>query len=102
MYVTRPLSMYRRDPKSLSLPPPEGPNSGYLVVFDDECETYTCFGLRKRSLIWNLPFPQNKTLLVEDGDYSVEALFIPALNQPLSSNRYYAMVMQRGEHQGYV
>ena len=102
MYVTRPLSMYRRDPKSLSLPPPEGPNSGYLVIFDDECQTYTCFGMCEQGLVQELPFPQNKILAVEDGDGTADSLFIPALNQPLSSNRYYAMAMQRGKHQGCV
>ena len=33
-YVTRPLSM----PSALSLPPLEGPNSGILVIEDEEAE----------------------------------------------------------------
>ena len=36
MYVTRPLSMYRGQPEALSFAPPEGPKSGYLVIFNEE------------------------------------------------------------------
>ncbi|PSR84975.1 Protein of unknown function DUF1262 protein [Actinidia chinensis var. chinensis] len=98
MYVTRPLSLYLRSPESLSLPP-EGPNSGYLVLQDEESETTTCFGLCKNRYIFNLPFPQNKNLIVRYSSGSGddrhvshdEASFIPVLNQPLSSNRYYAI-----------
>ncbi|KAF3430976.1 hypothetical protein FNV43_RR25706 [Rhamnella rubrinervis] len=111
MYVTRPLSLYRRSPECLSLPPPEGPNSGYLVLFDEESETTTCFGLCKETSIRDLPFPQNKDLIIShtitrasdtgpqkstDYDYVV---LIPVLNQPLSSNRYYVM-RRRGRHKG--
>ena len=115
MYVTRPLSLYRRSPESLSLPPPEGPNSGYLVLFDEESETTTCFGLCKETYIKDLPFPQNKNLTIsytttrpnfcaEGGgsqtstDYN-DVLLIPVLNQPLSSNRYYVM-RRKGTHKG--
>ncbi|GMP58696.1 hypothetical protein CsSME_00022279 [Camellia sinensis var. sinensis] len=68
MYVTRPLSYYLRSPEYLSLPP-EGPNSGYL----------------------------NKNLTVRNSSGSGEnisyydAAFVPVLNQPLSSNLYYAI-----------
>lgn len=107
MYVTRPLSLYRRSPESLSLPPPEGPNSGYLVLFDEESETTTCFGLCKETYIKGLPFPQNRNLTINyttstgdgidtDCDYVV---LIPVLNQPLSSNRYYVM-RRKGRHEG--
>ncbi|KAJ9708030.1 hypothetical protein PVL29_000204 [Vitis rotundifolia] len=107
MYVTRPLSLYRKSPEALSLPPPEGPNSGYLILQDEESETYCCFGLCKESDIRDLPFPQNKNLTVR---YSTgagqhrhtshdEVIFIPVLNQPLSLNRYYA-IKRRGRHKG--
>ena len=101
MYVTRPLSMYRKDREAVLLEPPEGPNSGYLVIFDEEAETKTCCGLCNDIKIWELPFPQNKVLKVVDGDFFEDVVFIPVLNQPLSSNRYYAIV-QKGKHKGYV
>ena len=109
MYVTRPLSLYRKSPEALSLPAPEGPNSGYLILQDEESETFCCFGLCKESDIWDLPFPQNKNLTVR---YSTgagqhrhtshdEVFFIPVLNQPLSLNRYYA-IKRHGRHKGYA
>ncbi|XP_058192040.1 uncharacterized protein LOC131309416 [Rhododendron vialii] len=63
MYVTRPLSHYLSSPESLS-PSPEGPNSGYLVIQDEELETTTCFGLCKTRHPIDLPFPQNRNLTV--------------------------------------
>ncbi|CAL5338701.1 unnamed protein product [Camellia sinensis] len=98
MYVTRPLSYYLRSPEYLSLPP-EGPNSGYLVIQDEESETTTCFGLCKNRYLIDLPFPQNKNLTVRYSSGSGEnrhvsyddATFVPVLNQPLSSNLYYAI-----------
>ncbi|XP_015895242.3 uncharacterized protein LOC107429108 [Ziziphus jujuba] len=107
MYVTRPLSLYRKSPESLLLPPPEGPNSGYLVICDEESETTTCCGLCIDNCIRGLPFPQNKDLTVS---YSIGAgksrrtyydhvAFIPVLNQPLASNRYY-VIRQKGRHKG--
>ncbi|THG16972.1 hypothetical protein TEA_021977 [Camellia sinensis var. sinensis] len=92
MYVARPLSYYLRSPEYLSLPP-EGPNSGYLVIQDEESETTTCFGLCKNRYLINLPFPQNKDLTVQDSSGTVfyDATFVPVLNQPLSSNLYYAI-----------
>ncbi|KAK4263700.1 hypothetical protein QN277_029081 [Acacia crassicarpa] len=105
MYVTRPRSLYKKDPEALRNQP-EGPNSGYLVLQDEEAETYGFFGLWKKG-IGNLPFPQNRNLTV---DYAISTgtsvvvyqdpvLFIPVLNQPLSSNRYY-VVSRKGKHQG--
>ncbi|KAF2313735.1 hypothetical protein GH714_013047 [Hevea brasiliensis] len=47
MYVTRPLSLYRKFPSALSADTPEGPYTGYLVITDEESEaqdTY-CFVL---------------------------------------------------------
>ncbi|KAK9276883.1 hypothetical protein L1049_006420 [Liquidambar formosana] len=106
MYVTRPLSLYRKFPAALS-EPPEGPNSGYLVVQDEESEITCCFGLCKDREIWDLPIPQNKNLTIR---YSSgvgknervsrdRVILIPVLNQPLSSNRYYA-IKRRGWHKG--
>nr|XP_043608650.1 uncharacterized protein LOC122580444 [Erigeron canadensis] len=98
MYVTRSLSHYKSFPEAL-YSPPEGPNSGYLVIQDEESETYSCFGLCKNRYLASLPFPQNKTLTTryssgggENRHVSFdEVVFIPVLNQPLSANRYYAI-----------
>ena len=98
MYVTRPLSHLKQFPNSLS-DLPEGPNSGYLVIKDEEAEAYSCFGLCKNHELVDLPFPQNKELttwyLRQAGEnISIsydDVVFIPLLNHPLSSNRYYAI-----------
>ncbi|XP_038693446.1 uncharacterized protein LOC119991230 [Tripterygium wilfordii] len=105
MYVTRPLSMFKRFPQALSETPPEGPNSGILVILDEEAQPTgsSCFGLCKSGLLPNLPFPQNKNLKIQ---YTVgqstevnPVILIPALDQPLSSNRYYA-IQPKGSHIG--
>lgn len=44
MYVTRPLSSYKRSPENLALPPPEGPNSGFFGSF--------WWGMRDYYLLW--------------------------------------------------
>ncbi|XP_004298323.1 PREDICTED: uncharacterized protein LOC101294756 [Fragaria vesca subsp. vesca] len=62
MYVTRPLSVFQKNPSMLSLPPPEGPNSGILVIQDEESEPTICCGLFKGHELKDLPFPQNKNL----------------------------------------
>ncbi|GMN38875.1 hypothetical protein TIFTF001_008108 [Ficus carica] len=109
MYVTRPLSLLRRSPELLTLQPQDhhGPNSGYLVLFDEECETTTCFGLCKDMSIIGLPLPQNKDLTISHSsgvgetsttDYD-DALFIPVLDQPLSSNLYH-VIRRQGNHIG--
>ncbi|KAG6654034.1 hypothetical protein CIPAW_05G117900 [Carya illinoinensis] len=108
MYVTKFLSHYLKDPSSLFLPPPEGPNSGVLVIQDEEAEPTCCFGLCKSHMITDLPFPQNKKLTLQYSTGSGEhrhvenfyAALIPVLNQPLSSNRYYA-IKTRGRHKGH-
>ncbi|CAN4124684.1 unnamed protein product [Withania somnifera] len=64
MYETRPLSYYKKNPDVLLLPP-EGPNSGYLVIQDEESETYCCCGLCKDYDILDLPLPQDKKLTVQ-------------------------------------
>ncbi|KAL3644617.1 hypothetical protein CASFOL_009797 [Castilleja foliolosa] len=84
-----------------------GPNSGFLVIQDEESETYTCCGCCKRRSLKHLPFPQNKELLIWYTTYVVDKVeisedpvfFIPVLNQPLSSNHYYAIV-PHGKHKG--
>jgi len=105
MYATRLLSMYKKNPNALSDPPPSGPNSSYLVILDEEAQTYSCFGLCKDNRIKNFPIPQNKNLTINysSGETTLheEAMFIPVLNQPLSSNRYY-VIRRKGKYQGYV
>ena len=109
MYVTRPRSFYKKDPSALSVSPPEGPNSGYLVLQDEEAQSYCCFGLCKNRNISHPPLPQNKDLTVSysesDGEGSItyqdKVIFIPVLNQPLSSNRYY-VIRRNGKRQGYA
>nr|GEW02028.1 hypothetical protein [Tanacetum cinerariifolium] len=71
MYVTRSFSHYKSFPEAL-YSPPEGPNSGYLVIQDEESETYTCFGLVKNRYLGELPFPQNKTLTTRYSTGSVQ------------------------------
>ncbi|KAI9085730.1 hypothetical protein K1719_032336 [Acacia pycnantha] len=96
MYVTRRLSVYLKDEAAVSVPPPEGPNSGVLVISDEEAENG--FGLRRDDRIRNLPLPQNKDLTVFATDESTNrVMFIPVLNQPLSANRYYVIFTQGWE-----
>ncbi|KAK6133789.1 hypothetical protein DH2020_032500 [Rehmannia glutinosa] len=101
MYVTRPISQLLKSPGLLAAPP-DGPNSGYLVIQDEEPATYSCFGWLKNTNLKNLPFPQDKELIARYGnsDVSFDHLcFIPVLNQPLSSNRYY-LIAPFGKHKG--
>ncbi|KAL7232111.1 hypothetical protein ACSBR2_010182 [Camellia fascicularis] len=108
MYVTRPLSLYRNSPSAGSVQPPDAPYSGYLVFTDEEAEAQEtcCWGVCKNKRITNLPFPQDKILKVvhssEHEEPSVtEVWFIPVLDQPLSSNRYY-VIKARGKYKGLV
>ncbi|KAL1807829.1 hypothetical protein ACET3Z_024819 [Daucus carota] len=96
MYVTRLLSHCKKNPDSLSIPP-EGPNSGYLVIQDEEAETSCWFGSSKNSYLKSLPFPYNNMLT----DYSYthdsvvnlhDVVLIPVISQPLSCSRYYAIL----------
>nr|DAD35180.1 TPA_asm: hypothetical protein HUJ06_005820 [Nelumbo nucifera] len=66
MYVARPLSMYRMQPSALSVPTPEAPYSGYLVITDEESEAQDrcCWGMYKNKQVRELPFPQNKILTI--------------------------------------
>uniref|UniRef100_A0A803KVB7 Uncharacterized protein n=2 Tax=Chenopodium quinoa TaxID=63459 RepID=A0A803KVB7_CHEQI len=103
MYVTRLLSLYRKSPEALAQPPPEGPNSGYLVLQDEDSTSTTCFGLCNNSFTTNLPFPQNKSPIIQhksDKNTTNYPLFlIPVINQPLSSHQYYA-IKNEGNHKG--
>lgn len=99
MYVTRALSLYKKSPDSLSVPPPEGPNSGYLVIQDDESMMPSCFGRSKSLAINELPLPSNKILNFSLSGDDHEILAVPVINQPLSSNRYYAVKAHR-KHKG--
>ncbi|KAK2664943.1 hypothetical protein Ddye_003517 [Dipteronia dyeriana] len=109
MYVTRPLSMYTKFHAALQSPPPDGPHSRILVILNEEAEPTCCFGTCKSEQLLELPFPQNKNLKTGfktyngNGYYVTEnkIVFIPVLNQPLSSNIYYA-IQPRGSHIGYV
>lgn len=96
MYVTRLLSDYRKNPSELKKPPPEGPNSGVLVIQDEQSLTTCCFGLCYETFLRGLPFPQNAALTVSRDDggqnntvHRDPVTFIPVLGLPLSSNRYY-------------
>lgn len=99
MYVTRPLSLYRKSPNALEdEPPAEGPYSGYLVITDEEAEEQDtfCFGAIKRKAVEKLPFPQDKILNVVHSSEVEETMvtrvwFIPVLDQPLASNHYYVI-----------
>ncbi|XP_073525560.1 uncharacterized protein [Phyllobates terribilis] len=103
MYVTRPLSLYQNNPSATTLPPPEGPNGGYLVLQDDTSTPRQFFGLFKDSKIKTFPFPQNKLHVVthDSGETTdhFPVYFIPAVNLPLSSNVYYA-IKAKGKHKG--
>ncbi|KAG6398978.1 hypothetical protein SASPL_140450 [Salvia splendens] len=105
MYVTRPLSQLLKSPETVSAAV-DGPNSGFLVIQDEESLRYSFFGLFKNHSLKQLPFPQDKELIVQyttttntsddigqPTQSSHDPIFlIPALNRPLSSNRYYAIV----------
>lgn len=110
MYVTRPLSLYRKFPSALSAEPPEGPYTGYLVITDEESETQDtyCFGACKKRRVKRLPFPQDNILnVIHSSEYHETILarkkvwFLPVLDQPLSSNCYY-VIKAKGRYKGYV
>ncbi|GKV18136.1 hypothetical protein SLEP1_g28558 [Rubroshorea leprosula] len=101
MYVTRRLSTLRRSPSAGSLAT-EGPTSGFLVIQDEEAEAEQptlCFGLCKDDSLNELPFPQNKELTVHYSSDDDDVDLVPVLNQPLSSNTYYA-IEPHGRHKG--
>lgn len=102
MYVTRFLSHYEKNPESLSVPP-EGPNSGYLVIQDEEeAETSSWFRSSKNRYLKSLPFPCNNISTIRThysanhGPSTRDVVFIPVINQSLSCNRYYAVAAGGG------
>lgn len=108
MYVTRGLSLYRKDPSSLSIRPPDyAPNTGVLVITDDATEeedTY-CWGSCDYKRLKTLPFPQNKILsIVHSSDVRnsnvTKVWFLPVVAEPLSAHRYY-IIRAKGHHKGY-
>lgn len=106
MYSTKNLSRILNSQEQVSSQP-DGPNSGYLVIKDEEAETYSCFGCCKRTTLYHLPLPQNEelivTYIVSTGAstivYQNPVFLILVLNQRLSSNLYYAIDAQ-GDHIG--
>ncbi|KAL6596171.1 hypothetical protein ACP70R_047535 [Stipagrostis hirtigluma subsp. patula] len=103
MYTTAPLSLLRSHTEAAARPPPEGRSSGYLALksADDDAEGYEAFCGGYATRVWELPFPQNRVLKVQDGDGGEAVLFVPVPDQPLASNRYYA-VIATGTHKGLV
>ncbi|CAN8312144.1 unnamed protein product [Cochlearia groenlandica] len=99
MYVTRLLSEYRKNITESKQTAPEGPNSGVLIIQDEESKPTSCFGSYYAPTLKGLPFPQNAEVTTEHS-FKVRkikvvnrdpTIFIPVLDQPLSSNRYYAV-----------
>ena len=109
MYVTRHLSEYQKNTSNLTQSLPEGPNSGVLVIQDEESKPTCCFGSCYDGELKGLPFPQNAELAViyskgngqSKHTVSYPVLFIPVPGQPLSLNRYY-VIKRRGKHSGYL
>ncbi|KAF5194579.1 Duf1262 family protein [Thalictrum thalictroides] len=109
MYATRCLSRYRKDPLLLSESPVGTQHSGYLVITDEETEAQDtcCWGTCNDKRVRDLPFPQNKLVNVvyttttgEQTNVERDKVwFIPVIDQPLSSNRYY-VVRAKGKYKG--
>ncbi|CAH2037920.1 unnamed protein product [Thlaspi arvense] len=106
MYVTRRLSELQKNPSEQEQLPPEGQNSGVMVIQDEESQPTCCFGSCYDGRLKGLPFPQNVKLTVtyssggeNNSTESTPVVFIPVLDQPLSSNRYY-VIQRRGKHTG--
>uniref|UniRef100_K3YKZ3 Uncharacterized protein n=1 Tax=Setaria italica TaxID=4555 RepID=K3YKZ3_SETIT len=109
MYATKPLSLFKSQPEASLEPPPEGRNSGYLVVKGAVDEETRFWGLLPDRRVRELPFPQDRVLKVrytvgagENRSTHEEAVvFVPVPDQPLASNRYYA-VIAKGKRKGLV
>ncbi|RLM61065.1 uncharacterized protein C2845_PM14G11180 [Panicum miliaceum] len=109
MYATKPLSLFKSQPEAASGPPPEGRNSGYLVVKGAADEETRFWGLFPDRRVRELPFPQNCVLKVRhtvgagesSSTYEEAVVFVPVPDQPLASNRYYA-VIGKGRRKGLV
>ncbi|MCL7021612.1 hypothetical protein MKW94_029689 [Papaver nudicaule] len=107
MYMTRALSSLKFNPSLLAetVPESEGPNSGYIVITDEETEaedTVISCGCRSSNfIIKNLPLPQNQILVHRWDDFHSDIWFIPVLDQPLSSNCYYVIIAS-GKYKGHA
>ncbi|XWS10448.1 hypothetical protein CRYUN_Cryun39dG0079600 [Craigia yunnanensis] len=105
MYVTRHLSNYRKNPSELSAAPPRGLHSGLMVMRGEGADEEQGRGLfsngYSKVLFKKLPLPQNAILLntYSDSGDDYFFFFIPLLDQPLSSNRYY-VIHADGKHKG--
>ncbi|KAI3862063.1 hypothetical protein MKW92_042421 [Papaver armeniacum] len=110
MYATKPLSLYRKNPSILSTVTRGSSVSGYIVITDEETEAEDtcCWGICKDPTVGEFPFPQNKLVNVvytsgsgknrtTDTD---KVWFIPVIDLPLSSNRYY-VITTSGKYKGY-
>uniref|UniRef100_A0ACD5XJK4 Uncharacterized protein n=1 Tax=Avena sativa TaxID=4498 RepID=A0ACD5XJK4_AVESA len=112
MYATKPLSLFKSHPEAASRPPPEGRNSGYLVVKGDEDgddDETCCWGQCGGTRVRDLPFPQDRVLTLRYTEhhgqssttYTDSVVFFPVPDAPLASNRYYAVVAT-GKRRGLV
>ncbi|XP_047086497.1 uncharacterized protein LOC124698018 [Lolium rigidum] len=112
MYETKSLSLFKSQPEAASRPPPEGRNSGYLVVKGDEDgddDETCCWGHCGGTRVRDLPFPQDRVLTLRYTEhhgqssrtYTDSVVFVPIPDAPLASNRYYAVVAT-GKRKGLV
>ncbi|MCL7031866.1 hypothetical protein MKW94_014725 [Papaver nudicaule] len=115
MYVTRPLWLCKQKASTLSnTSPPENPNSGCLVVSSSHEEVEKIVEIypgntQKANKHDKLPFLQNyyADVVFDSGDHSdygpvkssISVWFIPVIDQPPFSNRYYAIV-PTGKYKG--
>ncbi|KAI3917738.1 hypothetical protein MKW98_021500 [Papaver atlanticum] len=107
MYATRHLSLCRKDPSILQTHPQESSSSGYIVITDEEsaAEDTCCWGTCNDNDVREFPFATNKivsTVYASAGGDRFQTdrvWFLPVLDQPLSSNRYY-VITALGKHTG--
>nr|XP_010911367.1 uncharacterized protein LOC105037392 [Elaeis guineensis] len=111
MYTTRSLFVLKNSPgNGFQQPSVDGPNSGYLLLEEEEPDNTgapSCWRQREETQLRDLPFPQDSILTVKYSPQQGEKLksksavvvFIPVINQPLSSNRYY-VIIARGRNKG--
>ncbi|EOY14218.1 Uncharacterized protein TCM_033504 [Theobroma cacao] len=105
MYVTRALSSYRRNPIELSAAAAGGPHSGLMVMRGEEADEEEGRGCLSsgcgyaQGLFPKITRPQNAVLHNTCSDSGDDCLFIPLLDQPLSSNRYH-VIHANGIHKG--